>query len=327
MLLIAWALAGCAPAERVETFAPAGAGQRPDADTGAPPPTYAVPGWPHLLAYHSCDFESNPCGNPANHRIHLAGSFDGLEWEPVDGLPDISASVPDILYREGLLYLYAVPNLFRYEIASGTWLEPELISIQGTGGTGFVDPCAVLDEDGGIRLFFLHADQQGDPASCPAGEASCTKSFRVASEEPGSDGAVFGTPSEVLSVELGQGQIAADPEVFAHPGGYLMYISRGQAVQVFSSPGLEGPFELSGDLPGGFLVQSGGVPSGRYDPVEGLYWTLVTRHVSSDGRTDILLALHEEVESLGSDDFVSLGLLDAFGETGLVSSPGLLYVE
>jgi hypothetical protein len=294
-------------------------------ETGGPeaPP---LPEWPYLLAFHSCDMESDACGNPENHRIHLAGSEDGWAWSPVEGLPEIQASVPDILYRDGFLYLYAVPNLHRYDISSGIWEDPEPISIDGMEG-GFVDPCAMLDDDGRILLFYLHTDQEGDPATCPSGELSCTKSFRAAAELSGSDGAAFGEPSEVLSLDLQAGQIAADPDVFAHPEGYLLYLSRGQSVQVFYSSVPMGPYSIYGALPGGVIADSGGVPSGHYDFGQENYWTLATRHMSGDGRTDIVMAVHPGLESLGPSDFQPLGLLAGFSPTELVSSPGLLVTD
>ena len=171
-------------------------------------------GWSYLMACHVCD-ATIECGNPMNHTVRIAGSDDGQNWEFLSEFPEVEGSVPDILYRDGTLYLYAMHFLYRYDFEDGSWSEPVVVSVEQEDGTmdRHVDPNPLLTDDGRIVLLYLNNDQNGDPASCV--EFPCLKSFKMAVEKSDSDGAAFERSQELITVELSQQQrIAADPDLW-----------------------------------------------------------------------------------------------------------------
>src|SRR4029079_12748733 len=98
-----------------------------------------------------------------------------------------------------------------------------------------------------------------------------------ATEVSGSDGAQFvAEPDDRVALSLQSGS-ASDPDVFYDGAKYVLYISRGSGVQVFTSSTLHGTYAVS-SLPGGGFLEtgSGGGPAGGY--MSGQYWTFVTNN-------------------------------------------------
>ena len=89
------------------------AGPIDTADTADP--VYAVPEHPYLLTFHTCAVD-DPCGNPLNHTVQLAGSDDGESWTVLDWFEPYVSSVPDVIVRDGILYVYALPELRRVDL-------------------------------------------------------------------------------------------------------------------------------------------------------------------------------------------------------------------
>jgi carboxymethylenebutenolidase len=231
------------------------------------------------MAVHACNPITRNCSDPRNHMVYLARSDDGVVWLPLPGFEPYSGSVPDLIRRDNTLYVYTPGLLRRYRIDSGTWETPVQVRMQtATGATElFVDPSPTLDEQGRIVLFYLVAQRGGDPARCLAGQAQCTKSFRSATEVDGSDGATFTVdPGDRVAVTIGSNESASDPDVFQGPSSFVLYLSRGPSVQVFTSPTLRGEYRVAAGLPSGLLVSGlGGIPSGHYHSATRQFWTYV----------------------------------------------------
>lgn len=233
----------------------------------------------YLMAFHACDSVKANCNDPRNHEIYIAQSEDGINWDPIPGYRPYKGSVPDLIRRDNTLYVYSPGQLRRYHIDTDTWEDPIQLGVMDSAGKFelFVDPSPVLDNNGQIVLFYLVGQMGGDPARCLAGEPSCTKFFRSATEVPGSDGASFNADSgNRLEIPIASQETASDPDIFKGPSGFILYISRGPSVQVFSSADMRGTYQKASNLPDGILVDKlGGIPAGHYDSATGVYWTYV----------------------------------------------------
>ena len=144
-------------------------------------------GWAYLMAFHTCD-TAIECGNPMNHTVRIAA----LKMVMIGNFArfPLAGSVPDLLYRDGVLYLYAMHFVYRYDFNEG--LGPsEVVSVENPDGTPdrHVDPNPLLTDDGRIVLLYLSNDPNGDPAGCTA--FPCFKSFKMAVEKRDGDGAAF----------------------------------------------------------------------------------------------------------------------------------------
>ena len=82
---------------------------------------------------------------------------------------------------------------------------------------------------------------------------------------------------------------ASDPDIFFDGNQYVLYISHGTAISVWTSRSLKGNYSHVGDL----SVTEGGVPSGYYHQNTGKYWTF--SHITQDGVTIIRRANHTEL--------------------------------
>lgn len=250
----------------------------------------------YLLAFHAC----TACTDYRTHVTYLVQSSDGKEWTLPPGFSAWEGSVPDVIRRGNSLYMYNPGNVRRYRFATNTWETAGTpVSIRKSDGSKveFVDPSAILDDEGRIVLFYLDSTgSREDPATCVSGVTACTKGFGSAVEVAGSDGTSFvaqsGNRVEVtLDRSNGKTDFASDPDIFRVPGGYVVYISRGNNVQAFTSPTLHGSYAAISGLTGGYLHSSneGGVPAGFYNEESGEYWTLV--HKGTTGPLSILRAV------------------------------------
>jgi hypothetical protein len=262
---------------------------------------------------------------------YVAQSDDGVSWSPIPGYQSYNGSVPDLIRRVNTLYVYTPGIVRRYRIDRNTWESPVPVRLQTTSGTTerYVDPSLTLDEQGRIVLFYLLAPSSpsGDPARCFAGETSCTKLFHSATEVPGSDGMEFIVdPGDRVRVTI-TNDTASDPDIFRGPVGYVLYISRGPSIQVYTSPDLRGQYQLSSALPGGMLTnRTGGVPAGYYDPATSRYWTFVHSSQSPGALPTICRAVHASLDrQLVDSDFVTVvsgATFPGLGPGSSVESPG-----
>lgn len=294
-----------------------------------PTPTIALQA-NYLMAFHACDTGTvNDCHAPQNHRVYLAQSDDGLNWSLVPGMQPYPGSVPDVVRRGNTLYIYSAGQnpLLRFHLDSSQADEPQQIQAKGLP-FGLVDPSPIIDDDGRIVLFFLPGQQGADPAGCSAEESSCTRTILSAVEVEGSDGQEFelvdgprvsfdiDPNSEIKSV--------SDPDIFFDGQQYVIYISHGPSISVWTSPTMDGEFQPVNSLPQGLLtLGTGGVPAGHFDAASGLYWTYA--HIDINGRTVIRLAQHADYSRrLETNDFeiILSGDLLGLGDSVIVASPG-----
>lgn len=282
----------------------------------------------YLLAFHACDTSTTNCFDPMTHKTYIAQSDDGIGWSPVSGYSSYLGSVPDLIRRGDTLYVYNPGTVRRYRIDTDTWEDPIPVSVRHADGKHemFVDPSAVLDNDGKIVLFYLVGLRGGDPARCPQGQKSCTKVFRSATEVEGSDGAAFVVDSgNRAEISINSFETASDPDIFEDPSGYIMYISKGIDIWALSSSDLRGNYTFVPQLPDGTLARgSGSVPSGYYDAAANEYWTYV--HSSREGTSVIRRAAHSSLDMPIPDatfsTIISGSSFPGLGSFYMVESPG-----
>lgn len=289
----------------------------------------------YVMAFHACDTAVDTCSQPVNHDTYVAQSDDGISWTLLSGYTAFDGSVPDLIRRDDVLYVYAVDSMLnqlvlrRYHITAGTWDETVSVTVLDENGEAelLVDPSLIIDEDGKLVLFYLNpASMGGDPAMCESGETSCTKTFRSATEQD-TDGAEFVADSgNRLELTISSSSSASDPDIFEGPEGFVLYISRGSSVQVFTATSLRDTYEVMDDgLSDGYLVTNlGGIPSGYYSESDATFSTYVH---SNDGDLQIIRrATHTSLATaLDETDFTTVITGDSFSELGstfTVASPG-----
>ena len=276
----------------------------------------------YLLAFHACDPDVSDCNDPRNHRVYLAQSDDGVNWSVVPGWETYKGSVPDVIRRGDTLYVYTSDSVRRYDFATETWESPVSVELTDTEAPdGFVDPSLIIDDQDRLVLFYLVGIIGQDPAGCAPGETSCVKHFRSATEVDGSDGAQFVADSgDRAQVTIVPPSTASDPDIFYDGSRYVLYISRGQSIQVYTSQTLLGDYTLLSTLPDGYLTYVVGIGSGYFDQATSRYWTY--GH-TFDGI--IRRAVHASLdESLNESDFTTVltGSSIGLGASYLVNSPG-----
>ena len=250
----------------------------------------------YLMAFHACDESTVDCNNPSNHQAYVAQSDDGASWSILAGWEAYPGSVPDVIRRGNTLYIYAGPNLTRYDLSTDT-LEPhktgpnpfdpaKQVRIQGLSHEVY-DYSATIDGQDRLVLFFHYlvpeAPAGEQPGYCPPDEAPCAQHFISATEVAGSDGKVFTLDEgDRLVVTVGNGgqeQSASDQDVFFNGEEWVMYISQGQSTSAWTSPELRGSYSKVGVI----SDNQGGVPAGHYDSKTGQYWTYTFMKIGGMG--------------------------------------------
>ncbi|MBX7219251.1 MAG: hypothetical protein K1Y36_04845 [Blastocatellia bacterium] len=259
-----------------------------------PPPTSSDANF--YMSFHACNPASANCGDPRNHQVYLAQSTDGVKWSPVPNWKPFAGSVPDVIRRGNTLYIFSVGNggrLARYHLDTKIQDEAVPFSVSGLDNLGFVDPSLTMDENGKLVLFFLRGlgPNGSDPAGCGS-QSSCEKFFGSATEVDGSDGAQFTLDSGSRAlVSLGGSspyRSASDPDIFFDGKQYVLYISHGPSISVWTSAQLRGSYLKTLDL----STQTGGIPSGYFDSQSGKYWTF--SHITQNGAAVIRRAVHSD---------------------------------
>ena len=138
---------------------------------------------PYWLTYHYCDTEKFDCFDPMKHQTQVASSIDGERWSVFTSIPSFKGSVPDILYRDHQLYVYALPKLHHFDLGKRKETISHFHVLDKEDNLVLqVDPSPIIDEEGRITLFFLVGIAGVDPARCPQSQRSCNKIFRSATE-------------------------------------------------------------------------------------------------------------------------------------------------
>ena len=250
----------------------------------------------YLMAFHACDESTVDCNNPSNHQAYVAQSDDGASWSILAGWEAYPGSVPDVIRRGNTLYIYAGPNVTRYDLSTDT-LEPHKtgpnpfdpakeVRIQGLSH-GVYDYSATIDGQDRLVLFFHYlvpkAPAGKQPGYCPPDEAPCAQHFISATEVAGSDGKVFTLDEgDRLVVTVGNGgqeQSASDQDVFFNGEEWVMYISQGQNTSAWTAPELRGSYSKVGVI----SDNQGGVPAGHFDSKTGQYWTYTFMKIGGMG--------------------------------------------
>lgn len=277
----------------------------------------------YLMSFHACDSSVKGCRDPRDHEVYLAQSDDGKSWSVLPGWQPYEGSVPDVIRRNGTVYIFTPGAVRKYDLKTNTLSKRIEVELDDSKTTAkFVDPSVIEDEQGRLVLFYMPGIMGQDPARCASGESQCTKVFRSAVEKEGSDGTKF-TASEGNRVEITIKQdVAADPDIFFNGQQYVLYISRGQGVQVFTSNELHGNYtEVS---PDNFLLREGGVPAGYFAAENSEYWTYIH---SGQPQAVIKQAVHKDLTTfLESGDFTEVigptTMADQFSQSFTVESPG-----
>ena len=248
--------------------------------TPSPEPTPAkspVVTGKYLLAFHACDESITDCKNPYNHQAYLAQSDDGTSWSVLGNwVPYINGSVPDVIRRGNIIYIFAGPGATKYDLATDTIESHQPIIRQGFTHQVF-DYSAAVDEEGRLVLFFHYlipeAPRGSEPGYCPPEVDQCEQHFLSATEVTGSDGKIFTLDQGIRLVipvgGAGQESSASDQDVFFDGEQWIMYVSHGQSTSAWISPELRGTYAKSGTI----SDMQGGVPTGHFDPETGQYWT------------------------------------------------------
>jgi hypothetical protein len=276
------------------------------------------------MALHACDRSVTNCSDPLNHSVYLVESDDGAAWRVVPGWKPYSGSVPDVIRRGNTLYVFSAGQnpLVRYRLDTGVIGPPAAVSLPGLE-VGFADPSLILDGQDRLVLFFLPGKKGGDPAGCAPGQPTCLQRFASATEIPGSDGTRFqlddGDRATVSLGGPGEPVSASDPDIFYDGNRYVLYLSHGPSISVWTSPDLRGTFRKQADLSAG----TGGVPSGYFDPASQRYWTYA--HTARSGVAVIRRAVHSSLSRLLNESdwkTVIAGPSLGLSPTTNVESPG-----
>ena len=229
------------------------------------------------MAFHACDESITDCKNPYNHQAYLAQSDDGTSWSVLGNwVPYINGSVPDVIRRGNIIYIFAGPGATKYDLATDTIESHQPIIRQGFTHQVF-DYSAAVDEEGRLVLFFHYlipdAPRGSEPGYCPPEVDQCEQHFLSATEVTGSDGKIFtldqGTRLVIPVGGAGQEYSASDQDVFFDGEKWIMYVSHGKSTSAWISPELRGSYAKSGTI----SDMQGGVPTGHFNPETGQYWT------------------------------------------------------
>ncbi len=253
------------------------------------PTKVSPPSQQYVMAFHGCKTGSGDCNNPSSHEVYLAQSNDGASWSLVPGWEPRDGSVPDVLRRGDTLYVISTGGVSRLNMQTGD-VTHEQVSIEG--GENYVDPSLAQLPDGRLVMFYLPGIMGQDPAACAPGEGSCTRQIKSAVEVPGSNGTVFRADSGVRVSETITGGTFSDPDIFFNGSEWVLYVSRGQSINAYTSADLQGTFSYRGPV----SQNQGGVGSGMPTSQGGVQTfahsstrdsTVIVRGESATGTTPI----------------------------------------
>lgn len=253
------------------------------------PTKVSPPSQQYVMAFHGCKSGSGDCNNPSSHEVYLAQSNNGASWSLVPGWEPRDGSVPDVLRRGDTLYVISTGGVSRLNMQTGD-VTHEQVSLEG--GEKYVDPSLAQLPDGRLVMFYLPGIMGQDPAACAPGEISCTRQIKSAVEVPGSNGTVFRADSGARVSETITGGTFSDPDIFYNGSEWVLYVSRGQSINAYTSANLQGDFSFRGPV----SQNQGGVGSGMPTSQGGVQTfahsstrdsTVIVRGESATGTTPI----------------------------------------
>ncbi len=192
---------------------------------------------------------------PYKDKVSYATSADLLHWTDSEVILAEHASVPGVIYKDGVIYVYFTDvstdgiveqlGMIKSEDEGKNWSEKKIIDIQGIEDRVAIDPAPLVTEDGKIRLYYF--DGEGAKTS------SEHKIYSAISE----DGENFIQEDGVRLTN----DFVYDPDVQKVGDKYYMYIGdiQGNVVAYAeSSNGLDFEFK-------GVVYEGGAVPDVYFD--------------------------------------------------------------
>lgn len=189
---------------------------------------------------------------PYKDKISFALSDDLLDWTDSGKILAEHASVPDVIYKDGVLYVYFVDvsevdkpeqiGLIKSTDYGLTWTDKQIIKIDGLQNKVAVDPDPFLLPDGRIRLYYF------DIAPTRK-EGTAGNTIYAATSE---DGVKFIEESDPCF----QYPDIFDPDVIEVDGKWRMYVGTGsqQVLSAVSDDGLNFTYE-------GVALDNGAIPN------------------------------------------------------------------
>jgi hypothetical protein len=223
------------------------------------------------------NWSGSPQG-PYHDKIAYATSTDLLNWTDSGKTISEHTSVPDVMVKDGVIYMYFVdvntndkPEQIGLKTSSdkgATWSATTIVT--GLGDETAVDPDPFLLPDGRIRLYY-YVTRSRDP-----NDTSKHSIYSAISK----DGKTFTKESGVRF----QKEQIVDPDVIKVGSTWRMYV--GQSGKILSATSTDG---LSFTYEG--IAAQGGVPNAYYDGTRYLMFSAgINIGTSTDGKTYTALA-------------------------------------
>lgn len=214
---------------------------------------------------------------PYQDKVSFAIGTSLLNWTDSQKILAEHASVPDVIYKEGTLYVYFVDvsengkseqiGLLRSKDKGQTWEEKQFVTISGLGKKVAVDPAPTLLADGRIRLYYF------DIAPTQTEGTQNNTIYSAIS----SDGINF---VEESGIRFKRNDIY-DPDVIKMGDVWRMYVGTGnqQVLSAVSTDGLNFTYE-------GIALNGGAIPNVIYENDSYYLFTGgIEISTSTDGKT------------------------------------------
>lgn len=218
---------------------------------------------------------------PYHDKISYATSTDLLSWKDFGITLAEHASVPDVLLRDGTLYLYFVDTttdgkpeqigLMKSTDNGTTWSEREFVAIKGEGVANIVpvDPAPFLLPNNQIRIYYFDIAGPKDVSS--------KSKFKIYSAIS-TDGLNFTQESGIRYEEEG----VLDPDVIKVGDVWRLYVGNPEGQKVISAISTDGlNFTREGVAYEGSSVPNVIYEGGKYY----LYTAGIQIATSTDGKT------------------------------------------
>lgn len=223
-------------------------------------------------------------------QTRLAQSRDGVHWSAVPGVLRAAGTAPSAVRRGRRLYVFdglrVVPEglageLRRLRIGDASLMElprrqflAQIATPQDLQRASAVSGSIARDASGILTMLYALRFEP-ETNACPVAGEACVK-VRTATEEPGSDGALFtGDPRNRAVIGFAPGDDVRDPAAFATTRGHLVVLSGPRAcLRLLTAGDLHGPYRAVRGLPGGCIGDEMQVaaPSGAYRPLLEEHW-------------------------------------------------------
>lgn len=289
----------------------------------------------YLMSFFACDTSTQTCTEPNGHYTYLAQSNDGATWSLISQFTAINSSVPDLVRRKtkvkgvdvDKIYVYFAGNqMVKVNPKSGKHGLIKNVLVSGFGSNiSYVDPSAYQSK-GKIYLAFLYCTVAGTVGNCFPDTADTKHIIGLASEVKNSDGTKFKFQKDLIDLTAEGLSQGTDPDLFYDGHQFVVYVSSGPSIAVFTSSKLIGDFTRASIPSDNYLSSgSGSVPSGYYDKANSKYWTYVHASSGTASINNIQRAVHSDYSTqLTSSNFTPVITASSLGlsATNTVESPG-----